>query len=276
MPTQKTVSRITRLPPPPRDLAYYDPISALLTNLESRFKGGERAGLKHLQSFFAGRHPSHYKLTRNALDGWNNSTKFSPWLALGCLSARTLLGVLEQYQDQVQRNTSTEWIKFELLWREYFQWYAHCHQAKLFAFKGIGNQSPHTRLYAERFRRWCHGNTPYPIVNACMKQLRHTGYMSNRGRQLVASCLVNELSLDWRYGAAYFEKHLVDYDVASNWGNWQYIAGVGADAKEHRHFNLQKQTERYDPDHEFIRKWKGDQNDGNWDAVDAADWPIDK
>lgn len=98
--------------------------------------------------------------------------------------------------------------------------------------------------------------------------------MSNRGRQIVASCLVNELSIDWRYGATYFEQHLIDYDVASNWGNWQYLAGVGADPQEHRHFNLQKQTEIYDPNHSFIRKWRGNQTDGNLDAVDAADWPI--
>ena len=85
-----------------------------------------------------------------------------------------------------------------------------------------------------------------------MHQLVQTGWMSNRGRQIVASCLVNELGLDWRYGAAFFEKHLVDYDVASNYGNWQYIAGVGCDPRGGRHFNLEKQAEIFDPDGVFL------------------------
>lgn len=79
---------------------------------------------------------------------------------------------------------------------------------------------------------WCKGNTPYPLVNACMRELLATGYLSNRGRQIVASCLINELKLDWRYGAAWFQQQLIDYDTAVNWGNWQYIAGVGADPAE--------------------------------------------
>lgn len=273
-PIQKPMRRLTSLPSPPNTLPKFDVISPLLTHQPSEFTGGEEAGLSHLTAYFASRHPSHYKLTRNALDGWENSTKLSPWLALGCLSPRTLIERLEIYHQQVEQNSSTEWIKFELLWREYFQWYSHNHQQKLFRFKGIKNKSPNTSFYPERFKRWCHGNTPYPIVNACMNQLNQTGFMSNRGRQLVASCLVNELSLDWRYGAAYFEQQLIDYDVASNWGNWQYLAGVGADPKEHRHFNLLKQTELYDPEQSFIRKWRGNENDGNLDAVDAADWPI--
>ena len=124
------------------------------------------------------------------------------------------------------------------MWREYFQWYAHSHRAKLFKFNGIKNTNPTTSFYPERFQKWCQGNTPYPIVNACMKQLNATGYMSNRGRQLVASCFVHELNLDWRYGAAYMEQQLIDYDVASNWGNWQYLAGVGADPRGHRRFDL--------------------------------------
>ncbi|WP_459782420.1 FAD-binding domain-containing protein, partial [Photobacterium sp. R1] len=106
-----------------------------------------------------------------------------------------------------------------------------------------------------RFQQWCNGKTGYPIVDACMRQLNQTGYMSNRGRQLVASCFVHELALDWRYGAAYFEQQLIDYDVASNWGNWQYLAGVGADPRGWRYFDLEKQTKMYDPDGDFIHRW---------------------
>ena len=108
-----------------------------------------------------------------------------------------------------------------------------------------------------------------------MNQLSKSGYMSNRGRQLCASCLVNELQVDWRYGAAYFETQLIDNDVSSNWGNWQYIAGVGAGSEGPlRHFNLEKQTQRYDPHFLFIDKWRGRESKLDIDVVDVADWPT--
>ncbi|MEY3758746.1 MAG: hypothetical protein RIR39_237, partial [Pseudomonadota bacterium] len=161
-----------------------------------------------------------------------------------------------------------------LLWRDYFHGYAHLYGKRLFAFQGIKQQKPLTSFYPERFQKWCSGNTPYPLVNACMKQLNATGFMSNRGRQIVASCLVNELAVDWRYGAAYFEQQLLDYDVASNWGNWQYLAGVGADPRGKRYFDLNKQTRQYDPDGLFINKWQGGIQNLPLDSVDAADWPV--
>ena len=184
------------------------------------------------------------------------------------------MAALREYEVRFGESESSYWISFELLWREYFFWYALKHGKRLFAFAGLSGKSPKTSFYSERFQKWCSGNTPYPIVNACMKQLNATGYMSNRGRQLVASCFVHELSLDWRYGAAYFEQQLIDYDVSSNWGNWQYLAGVGADPRGHRQFNLEKQTERYDPDNEFIERWAGDLSGQPIDSVDAADWPV--
>ena len=99
--------------------------------------------------------------------------------------------------------------------------------------------------------------------------------MSNRGRQIVASCFVNELHLDWRFGAKYFEKHLIDYDVASNWGNWQYIAGVGKDPRGGRKFNLTKQAEFYDKDGEFTSSWGGYENTLPLDSFDIAGWPLE-
>lgn len=108
-----------------------------------------------------------------------------------------------------------------------------------------------------------------------MKELNATGFITNRSRQIAASCLVNELQLDWRYGAAYFEQQLIDYDVAANWGNWQYIAGVGVDPRGGRHFNLAKQTQQYDPYGEYIAKWQGNEHcDAQLDDLDAADWPV--
>jgi deoxyribodipyrimidine photo-lyase len=238
------------------------------------FVGGEVAGLSQLQTYFASNHPAHYKEHRDQLDGWSHSSKFSPWLSQGCLSVRQVYSALQAYELQQGANESTYWLYFELLWREFFQWYAWVHGAKLFRFQGVNGPKPLTSFYDQRFRQWCLGNTPFPVVNACMKQLNSTGYLSNRGRQIVASCLVNELSLDWRYGAAYFEQALLDYDVGSNWGNWQYLAGVGADPRGQRHFDLEKQTRLYDPDHVFIDRWQGAKQMGLLDTIDATGWPI--
>jgi len=222
---------------------------------QPEYRGGETAALNHLENYFNSNAPSSYKITRNALDEWTHSTKFSAWLANGTLSVKVLLNRLRQYEREVVANGSTYWIWFELLWREYFYWYAIEHQEDLFLFKGIGDYRPSTRHDDQRLAQWQNGETKYPIINACMSQLNHTGYMSNRGRQLVASCFIHELGLDWRYGAAYFEQQLIDYDVGSNWGNWQYLAGVGADPRGSRQFNLKKQTQQHDPNGEFMDKW---------------------
>ena len=238
------------------------------------FVGGESHALKHLQTYFESRQADTYKQTRNELDDWLSSTKFSPYLALGNISPKQIWQRLKQYEHEHGANDSTYWIGFELLWREYFQWLLLQNGKRSFVFQGCAKDKPLTSFYPERFAKWCKGETPYPLVNACMHQLNITGYMSNRGRQIVASCLVNELALDWRYGAAYFQQQLLDYDVASNWGNWQYIAGVGADPRGGRHFNLEKQTQLYDPRGLFINKWNGQGTLMLLDSVDAADWPI--
>lgn len=238
------------------------------------FRGGEDAGKRRLDQYFASDLPSTYKDTRNGLDGMDYSTKFSPWLSNGSLSANTIVAALKQYELTKGANESTYWIFFELLWREYFQWYAHHHKSRLYHFGGITNRQPNSSFYPQRFQKWCHGTTPFPLINALMNQLRGTGYMSNRGRQLVASCFVHELNLDWRYGARFFEQHLVDYDVASNWGNWQYLAGVGADPRGHRKFDLAKQAEIYDLGGKFTQAWDGFDKGDDLDSTDAADWPV--
>ncbi|WP_245929248.1 DASH family cryptochrome [Agarilytica rhodophyticola] len=239
------------------------------------FKGGERSALKHILSYFSSNSPSTYKLTRNAFEGWSYSCKFSPWLANGNISVRLLFQKLKEFEENNEANESTYWIYFELLWREYFYWYAQHHGKNLFRFSGIGNKRPLTTFYPQRFQKWCLGQTPWPIVNACMTELNTTGFMSNRGRQVVASCLVNELQLDWRCGAAYFEQQLIDYDVGTNWGNWQYIAGVGADPRGGRHFDLTKQQRRYDPEGTFVKRWQRG-SPAPVDHTDAADWPIEQ
>lgn len=241
----------------------------------SPFIGGRQAGLAHLETYMSGELPASYEQTRNEFDRWDASTKFSPWLAQGCLSAREIWHAVGRYRRDVVDNKSSYWIQFELLWREYFHWYALKHAELLFEPGGVQTQKRLLSFYPGRFQAWCNGNTIYPLVNACMRQLNQTGYMSNRGRQIVASCFVHELGLDWRYGAAYFQQQLLDYDVGSNWGNWQYLAGVGADPRGWRQFNLEKQQQKYDPDGEFTLRWGGAQVNSVQDSVDMVDWPMD-
>ena len=240
------------------------------------FKGGEQPALERLAYYlFASDRVASYKQTRNALDETDASSRLSPWLANGSLSVRRTARELARYEAERQRNESTYWLWFELLWREYFHWYGIRYRNRLFTGPGVTGAGLRSTFYPHRFRAWTEGNTEWPLVNACMNQLRETGWISNRARQIVASCFVNELELDWRYGAAWFQEQLVDYDVGSNWGNWQYLGGVGADPRGKRHFNLARQQEQFDPDGEFIARWHGHSNNvTGLHTVDAADWPI--
>lgn len=240
----------------------------------SMFDGGETEALGHLERYFASNYPKTYKQDRNAIDDWDSSAKTSPWLNSGCLSPRRFKAMLASYDRTEGSSEGTHWLFVELLWREYFQWLAHNMGSRLFHFQGLAPHRPLTSFYADRFRQWREGNTPWPIVNACMRQLKQTGFLSNRGRQIAASALVNELALDWRYGAAWFEYCLVDYDVASNWGNWQYIAGVGTDSRGGRHFNLEKQTELFDPDGAFSERWAAEAQPQPINTLDPTGWPI--
>lgn len=239
--------------------------------------GGSRAGMAHWQEYLDAPHPvRHYKRTRNALDERHASSVMSPWLANGSVSVRRLAQDLRAHEAEHDQNESTHWLYREWLWREYFQWHLELYGTQLFRFAGTRGKRPLTTLYPARLKAWQEGETGLPLVDACMRQLRDTGWMSNRGRQIVASALVNELGVDWRYGAAWFEQQLLDFDVASNYGNWQYIAGVGVDPRGGRHFNLEHQARQYDPDGAFQRRWLPDGvTPPVDDGVDMVDWPRD-
>jgi len=146
-------------------------------------------------------------------------------------------------------------VRRQLLWRDF---YAHI----LFAYPDLGK--PVNPKYDKivwdnnrsHFAAWCAGKTGFPLVDACMRQLNTSGYMHNRGRLIVASFLVKTLLIDWRWGEKYFATHLVDYDVASNHGNWLWIAGGGADSQEYfRIFNPWSQSAEHDPDAVYIKRW---------------------
>lgn len=239
-------------------------------------KGGSLAAREHIERYFSSGAASTYKETRNALYGDDTSTGFSTYLAQGCISPVQIHEQLVRYEQASGKNDSTEWILFELLWREFFRWYGARYQQKLFEFSGINGKRPLTSFYRERFLKWTMGQTPWPLVNAAINELNETGQLSNRARQIVASCLVNELGVDWRCGASYFAEKLIDYDVCSNWGNWQYIAGVGADPRGGRHFNIEKQTELYDPEGHYRSQWAGELVTTPLDSLDYYDWPVEQ
>jgi len=217
--------------------------------------GGERAGRERLVDYvFRRRLVVDYKQTRNGMLSKDDSTRFSPWLANGCLSARRIWSEVERFEAEVEANDSTYWVRFELLWREYFRWLMDATGSALFRRSGLADGAPGCRPDAARLEAWREGRTGLPLIDAAMRELNATGYMSNRARQNAASFLVKDLQQDWREGAAWFEHQLIDYDVASNWGNWAYQAGTGTDTRD-RWFNVVGQARRYDPDAEYIGHW---------------------
>lgn len=225
------------------------------------FRGGEQEGLARLHDWmWDADQLKTYKTTRNGLLATNDSSKFSPWLALGCLSPRTVYAEVQRYERTRVRNEDTGWLVFELHWRDYFRWVAAKWGARLYAAGGLqGLRYPWRDLRDHDahmdFNRWAEGTTGFPLVDAAMRELAATGYTSNRARQNVASFLTRVLGVDWRSGAQWFESLLVDYDVGSNWGNWAYVAGVGNDARGFRFFNVHKQAGNYDADGAFARHW---------------------
>jgi deoxyribodipyrimidine photo-lyase len=265
------------LPPPPTGLYAAElPQPKISPHPSFTVRGGRASGLHRLSTWmFRERAVSTYRDTRNALEGQFYASSLSPWLAIGCLSVREVVAALLEYEQQHGRNESTAHYFSELLWREFFHWRACSDGMRLFLPGGLRRQCRLHCFEPRNYARWCAGDTDYPLVNALMHQLVATGFMSNRGRQIAASCFVNELQLDWRYGAAFFEKHLIDYDVGSNYGNWQYIAGVGTDPRGGRHFNIEKQASLFDPQGEFTARWDGNRAPQPEFVVDAADWPID-
>lgn len=221
-----------------------------------QFKGGEDEAIKRLKHYFYETQClSKYKETRNEMVGPNYSSKFSAWLALGCISARFIHSEIKKYEKQFGSNDSTYWLEFELLWRDFFRFMFKKHKNKLFLSSGISAEAKSKNQNRMVLEKWINGNTGVEFVDANMIELKQTGFMSNRGRQNVASYLINDLKLDWRLGAAYFEEQLIDYDVTSNWGNWAYLAGVGNDPRTNRYFNIEKQANDYDKSKVFRNLW---------------------
>ncbi|MBC7606503.1 MAG: DASH family cryptochrome [Burkholderiales bacterium] len=219
------------------------------------FKGGENQALKRIQSYFWETNQLRiYKKTRNGLIGTDYSSKLSAWLGNGSISARTIYWEIKRYEKEITKNEDTYWLFFELIWRDYFKYISLKHGNKIFQIDGILQKDYVWGNNQKAFQQWTNGRTTEPFVNANMIELQKTGWMSNRGRQNVASYWAKEWQQDWRIGAAYFESFLIDYDVHSNYGNWIYNSGVGNDPRD-RKFNIKRQAEMYDASGKFQQLW---------------------
>ena len=204
--------------------------------------GGRIEAIKTLKT--AIRSQLNYSKNHNDLN--KETSLLSAYIKFGCLSIR------EVYKSL---HSKTALIR-QLIWRDF---YANI----LFSFPhvlGHAMKTKYNKIHwhynSNWFKKWCHGETGFPIVDACMKQLNTTGYMHNRGRLIVASFLIKTLLIDWKDGEEYFASKLTDYDPASNNGNWQWVASTGADSQPYfRIFNPWEQAKNYDPKCEFIKKW---------------------
>ena len=219
------------------------------------FSGGSDSAKERLDQYlWKSRKINYYKQTRNGLIGLDYSSKFSPWLANGSISPREIYWEIKEYEKDILKNQSTYWLVFELIWRDYFKYISLKYGNKIFKIGGILEKHYEWSDDVRIFKEWTEGRTVEPFVNANMIELNSTGWMSNRGRQNVASFLAKELKIDWRWGASYFESKLIDYDVHSNYGNWMYVSGVGNDPRD-RKFNIKFQAERYDPLNKYQNMW---------------------
>ncbi|KAA8569435.1 hypothetical protein EYC84_001071 [Monilinia fructicola] len=249
------------------------------------FTGGESHAQKRLEHLITSGSLTAYKSSRNGLMGTDFSTKLSAFLALGSITSRQIhssIAVFEEGSDASDRykdvegygkgeNEGTYGVRFELLWRDYMRLCTRKFGPKLFRLGGFKEEedahakwstldSPRDGVSKEQIKdmieRFLNGTTGMGFIDASQRECYHTGYTSNRARQNVASFLAKHLYIDWRIGAEWYECILVDYDVSSNWGNWQYVAGVGNDPRGNdRIFNPVKQAFDYDPKAEYVLAW---------------------
>jgi len=265
-----------------KDFGYYNASINIDKRTQFPFKGGETAALERMNEYIwnkkSGKNNNprkaaitHYKETRNQSIGTEYSSKFSGFLAYGLISPRVIYHEIKKFEKSTGiSDINTYWLVFELLWRDFFRFCGMKHGDKIFYEYGPYGECIYQENKNETFEwhvdykllhKWIEGQTGYPFIDAAMIELKLTGWMSNRMRQNVASFLIKDMKLDWRLGAEYFEHILIDYDATSNYGNWQYIAGVGWDPSGHqRYFNINKQAWTYDRNGNYVKLWINELN----------------
>ncbi|MFM7105451.1 MAG: DASH family cryptochrome [Flavobacteriales bacterium] len=238
-------------------------VDSTLSHPTNAIIGGESQAQRRLHNYVSKNGGIvNYVETRNGMLGHEYSSMLSPYLAAGCCSAAQVYEAVKVFESAYGATKSSYWLVFELLWRSYFKWIGEMHGYRLYITPGYkGKRGWVGRKDKQRFLQWVKGETREPIVNACMRELAHTGFMGNRGRQIAASYLIHDLEVEWTWGARYFEHMLIDYDACSNYGNWAYLAGVGSDPRPSRRFNTTLQQEKYDPERLYVNHWMG------WNAI---------
>lgn len=246
----------TKIPTIPNDLDLNEIQSQ---NYQRLYKPGEQAAYKALSSYLTDEKLKLYDENRNKIN-LDNSSHLSCYISIGALSCRTIL--LEILKTNLMNGVdkgnigAVQWVR-QVAWRDFYKhvisnWPHLC----MFRPFHLEYSSVNWEYNKDHFDAWCQGLTGFPIVDACMRQLNQTGYMSNRGRMIVASFLSKHIMIDWRYGERYFMELLVDGDFASNNGGWGFSSSTGVDPQPYfRIFNPYLQSERFDSKGEFIKQW---------------------
>lgn len=230
----------------------YNPESYTIPSLNDI--GFEKCEIKVLPYLASPELIAKYEETRNFPANENGTSKLGPHLRFGTVSIRKMV------EKAIAQKNEIFWS--ELIWREFFMqilWHFPHTQHKAFKPK---YDLIEWRNNENEFELWKQGKTGYPLVDAGMRELNKTGYMHNRVRMLVGSFLCKHLLIDWRWGEAYFAEKLLDYEMSSNIGNWQWVAGTGVDAAPYfRIFNPTTQIKKFDKDLKYIKKWVNDFNE---------------
>mmetsp|Transcript_147451 Transcript_147451/g.260787 ORF Transcript_147451/g.260787 Transcript_147451/m.260787 type:complete len:549 (-) Transcript_147451:157-1803(-) len=233
------------------------------------WKGGEEAARIRLQKWmFDDDRLKEYRDSQNGMLGEEYSSKLSPWIAHGCISVRRIRKEVQRYEAERTQNHGTYWFHNLLEWRDRMIYIARSQGDRIFMLGGIAGDQHSWPWHGtkEDLQAWKDGRTGEELVDAGMKELLLTGYMSMRARHIVASYLIYELGVDWRHGAAHFEEHLLDYDPALNWVMWMLQTGVMGpksgrslglshfDAKK-SYASQRKHLANHAPDRAYIRHW---------------------
>mgnify|MGYP000512239097 CR=1 FL=1 len=227
---------------------------AIVRNNHFEENTSDNESLQAYKDYLNSKAPLTYFETRNAFIGDNFSTRLSDKLNLGQISPQSVISLLENFESEYGSNKSTYWIKFELLWREYFYWLYQVHFEEFFQSQGLNGGGFSLPMIDEN--EYLEKMNTHELIECMNKELMQTGFLSNRSRQIYVSYLVHGTDLDWRYGAWFFQNYLKDYDLYSNWGNWLYGSGYGTDARGPRYFKISKQLKQYDSDNKYLEYWK--------------------